>query len=487
MSNFFIYLTMFLLSISLISCSSGPTSGGYFPQGKPFNIEGTVFEYRYTKDSKYGLTIEYSNTWELEPIYSSIKILSKNVILVLETGAKFYKHYNYNTKEMKETEITKVYVPANEGENGAGRAVYVVVKKDSSHHLVTDKQNLSLFELKDLDTTDSNLLVTQTPFGDLFIRKKINDRKFYQGVSAKGELTSSTFPADKVHFMMNESTIKKVTQYLIPLLTIDESRELYWPIIFYFNNNKEYLIEKPDHIQGAYVDFNLNVYNPSYKKNLFNLPTSSVFFIVYSGQNGNSAFEKSFVMQDLGSFSEMKKVLTDKPANINGLNLISILPGKDSTGKGVVFNNTFPILKNEEGKYTIKSRFGSYNANNREFDTLDQVRNHLNERSLNINSVSTKMYADNKKEEANRRAVSDATDKRIKDWQDKLNASDLAIKQANEQAQKDEKNRAWKSVGDQIQNAGDKAKVKGDCIRKRTQTKKDYLDKKQGWYETGGC
>ncbi len=218
------------------------------------------------------------------------------------------------------------------------------------------------------------------------------------------------------------------------------------------------------------------------------LPSFKNFIIVVNHNGRKTYYKSSYIMDKNKTIDEQLQALKqalipsqDKPSgDYSDLEIVTYVY-KDQFEK--LYEQKRPLLKNHKNEYVVADRNGNLNQY---FSTKNEFQNKVSKLRSDYNKYIADIEEKRRKELAYResRRKLDQAIAEQQNREEQLRRENREIDERNRKAAKDA---AWSGVADKIQNAGRASKSKADCIRKRTQTKKDFLDKKQGWYQTGGC
>lgn len=221
---------------------------------------------------------------------------------------------------------------------------------------------------------------------------------------------------------------------------------------------------------------------------LATLPSFKNFIIVTNDNGRRSYYESSYLIDHTKSRIEQLKAFKqalipprgNQTAKFSDLERITYVY-KDKNG--ILYEQERPLLKNYKNKYVTADRYGNLNQY---FSSKNEFQNKVAVLRKNYKDYIADMKERERREKAYRESRR-KLDKAIADQQAREERMRRENRERDARAMRAAKDAAWSGVADKIQNAGRASKSKADCIRKRTQTKKDFLDKKQGWYQTGGC
>lgn len=491
-------LVIFKIALSLlfvVSCSTGPKKNKYHITN--FTKDGLKLSfYKNTKKGLYGLKVTGKEEWVLKPKYKNINVRSKDNILVSKKGQKTYQKYSMTTKEFSKTDITMIFSPPYKASNKASGLQSLVVQKPGTVYAFKDNKSLEMVEIPNVDGHIKNehgatlFPIYGGPWNGFFVRHNENGNKYYQAYFLNGQPMGKKYPLDRVVYMMNNSYSKgNIYQYIVPFEILDESKQLYWPILFVDNTaGKTNFIEKPSHIKGLMID---PVYHWSDMSltplDLLYIPAFDNAWFVYNDGGKEVLQNNEWVISKFKTFGDMRTFLTQNlDKSKKHYTDFELVPGKSITYNGGYFAKKYPTFKNQDGKYVYSYYSGKF-SNENIYDTKKQMLDTIKMQSDNIKQIANlkkQKYIQNENEN---RQVRAENQRMTDEYFQKINDENAAASRAISERRRKDNSEVWGRVSKQLQQTGQDASKRAKCINKRTQTKKDFLAGKQGWYDTGGC
>jgi hypothetical protein len=461
-----------------------------------FKANGVDYEYYKNKKGLWGLKKAKDEKWILKPQYSALYIRTDEQIYTGKPKDKFLKLYNSKTKKFQKTDFTSYFFPPYQASNTILGNIPLLQSKDRSVQAFVSATSSELNTIANLDENivnehQANLMsIYGTPYFGLFVRQVIDGKKIYQAYGGDGRSTGRKYSAEAVEFMMNDSFVNRPVNYLIPFEVIDKARNLYWPIIFVENSDKSFtFIERPDHIKGLVI-------NPRYHwsdlymnpKSLLKVPSFYELGVLHVDASGaETMMVEQLDISKLSKFFKVSDLLTKKIEQRTGNKYTDLffINSKDITYDGRYYDRKYPAYKLENGKYT--NAFMDLTSSDETFDTKELLIKNLELKAANIEQIANLKKQDYLKREYESQKIRAEGQQRMEAYFKDINDSNAEEKRNADAQRKAETNAIWSRVGQQIQQTGQEASKKAKCINKRTQTKKDYLAGKQGWYDVGGC
>lgn len=222
------------------------------------------------------------------------------------------------------------------------------------------------------------------------------------------------------------------------------------------------------------------------EKNKAILPSFKHFIIVTKKDKNKSYQLSSYLINKKDSrekqLEDFKAALTPNSSNDSFVDLewvMSVYKYKNNE----FYEQKRPLLISANGKAYISDRYGELNISYK--NKADYYA-----KTAEMKSMFAKYKSDVENREKLLREMRESarkTDLQIAEHlrQERQRRQDIKDRAAAEN--RAAKDAAWSGVAQKLQDAASASKKKADCIRRRTKTKKDYLDKKQDWYQTGGC
>lgn len=484
---------LFLSGLIFYSCASFKET--YSCMGRLSFSNGDYKYCKSKKDNLWGVYTWKDNKEVLGSNYKSISRPSKNSdkIFLEPKDGSFIEEFNLKTGELKKTNFKFTFNPP------------IFLSKSGSYTVAFDEdQTLYTFnndgsikaKIPGFDkTTYSNRfgfnlnIIYQAWFGDTFFgRFRKDGRVYYQHFDTSGNLIGKEYPASNIEVVLVEGHY-----FIFEKL----SEHLYFPILY--NNETKRFLDKPNNLDGLVLNFKYEWHETKkfhdVKNQNFKIPTIRSFLFQYNDNGVTKYRYKSVYMNSLKKWSDFREDFS----NINGYKRFGYNKPEDYTNlkwykrkdvnkDGVALNLTTPYFQGKDGKWNFIGIHGFFNSRlETSFESEKSLIAYFDDRTKNTAKYGQEMISIREADRADlRRAHAElrAADNAAKE---KLYAEKKARRDYDRKKVKEASAKAWGSVGAQIQGAGRNASKKAKCISKRTATKKAFLDKKQGWYETGGC
>tara|TARA_B100001971_G_scaffold215195_1_gene260269 strand:+ start:96660 stop:98120 length:1461 start_codon:yes stop_codon:yes gene_type:complete len=482
--------SMFFILFGLVSCASFKETHTCY---QPFNFNGGKF--KYCKNIKANRIVLYDIEKEKIMAEGGLKAVSlpKPGIVYFNKIGEVIKFYG---DKLSKSEV----ITGTKGLTDLG--FLSKFQSGNNYHLLYKKEGIAIID-RETGNISKNLITkygddqnhkaraNQTipgkleyAFDDILIRYgNWEDRKHlyrYQVYDKDGNPQLK----DPVN-SKNTSIVLNSGEYLL-VKEVDKEEGLVRPVVtgveddFYTENNIEGIILLEEETWST----------NSVVKGRATLPVFKHFIIV-SNKDGKktyqlSSYTKNYKLSRDQQLVQFREALTpkadNKTQNYNKLVWVeSVYNYRNKKDK--FFTQKRPLLVASNGKAVI--------ANSKGVPSIT----YASEKDYYAKTKATKdMYAEyiaaqKRRTELDKSYAESARkrDMEIARQQEEQEQRKRAAREHDARANRAAKDAAWSGVANQIQNAGRASKKKADCIRKRTQTKKDYLDKKQGWYQTGGC
>ncbi len=494
-------MKLFLIALIILIFNSCASFRESYTCNGVATLGGQKYSYCWEKDTTSGIYMGMvkrgSKSWVIPPKYANIRSFSDEVIYLRKNNSDTFEVFNIKTNSHADTDIKKIWYPKRGGKRDSHLNWLGLAQKSNGDVYPINSKTGRLYPNKfsNLDEPIRNFFDDRELFDAVLpgfyygflVRHKEGDKKYYKRYDIEGKLLDlEPIPANEVVLRTYYNGDHKRT-FIIPFRIVNKERNLYWPILF---NQRGDIAKRPEGVLG-FIDNSLQhwAYPETKQNDFYKIPYFSNFDIL-ALKDG-----KEFVSINPGSLDTNSGILNaikNTFTNTNTATDYEVINGIDITTGGATFNRAYVIYKNDNEKHVYAARPNQSLDGELAiaFDSRPEARAAINYRIQNYKSIATQnknsYFSKITKE---RTAVTEREKRRI----DILNAEEKKYKNreaqkiAEEKAREDEKNAVWSRVGDQIQKAGAAANKKAKCINKQTQTKKDYLAKKQGWYETGGC
>lgn len=452
-----------------------------------FTVNGDKLKWcEYRGKKVYGLYSLKEKKFLLEPEFSQFHAFSgSGKIYVKKASDKYYTTLTYPELKEEKTKIINIGT-AQKGFGKYNNRYFLGVYEDNTLAPLNDYsgtigekiENVHMNTIKNEFNYDLHFAY-ESLFRTYIIRKKIEDKYYYQLHNIFGKPLTEIIPADEVVFYLNDG-------YPMPFQIIDKKRSIVKPITSGFKKDF-YEVNK---IKGFIILENYRWY--TYNWDTYPLiPSFSNFLIVYDDGKKEKFIESSFSLIEAKSSTKLVEFVQafsmegkDKTKFYTDIDKVLV---SDSSERGTEYKQE-RIIATSNNKYYLASNDGHfYKSPENEFHSKKELLAFVENKNLESSSEAQnkKVSYDKKLQDGYKR---DAETKEMlrKDVEDRRAAQ--ADRKARERAKiKEASDKAWGGVSDQIKKAARESETRAKCINRVTQTKKDYLDKKQNWYETGGC
>lgn len=476
-------LLSLLISFTLVSCASFQDKHNCnFNTVKLNNAEYRICSVKDPTKNIYGVTYGKSETWLIEPKYTSVETFNGKELYATKDGGGVVR-YNFKTNEMEETEYLAIE-SAKKAYHPTSRPMrYVRFKNGTDISALNSdgiavKQKISNVDAGAILKSSGGVVdpVYASNFGGFYVRHKEGDTKYYKIYSNNGTALSQAFPEREIVLLQSFGS-----QNVHPFHRIDKEQDLYWPL---FTDSVSYF-KKPDYLKGIIIVPEMYFDNDQPRT----FPTYMGMGFVFYGENGQEDYVVLKYMTNsdsqINSINDFKRMMAESRVSPNRYYDYSWMEGQvaGKTGRKIL-NQKYVILKKPDGKYGY-----TYDASwlSGTFEDKNAVIADINKTTLNVDKsaiVNQQRAMQNALENQQVRAeVKVQVDNDIRAEREKA-----AEQQAKyDAAKKAENDKIWDSVSNQVKDAANKASKKAKCIGKNTQTKKDFLNNKQDWYTDGGC
>lgn len=483
---------LLLCSFLLASCATFHEKYGC---KSPIEIKGKKYRFcRIRGEKEWGFYTFPENEEVLANKYKNIATFSKNTdkIVVQDDDDNFFLT-DLSKKEFKNLNIKAFFNPPLYLDTSNN--IEVALKHDHSLDIYDDLGNVvsNVKGLSPLSTKNEYgqiyRKVYRAWFQDVLIGRFIDQGKeYFQHFNTKGELLGKRYPLESVEIFLSHGN------YLF-FEKLDQ--DLYWPIL-YFSGGGGFL-KRPKHIQGIGLLKNFEWLEHKSYHDLFNqnhkYPSFHYVLLVYQDKKGQKVLKNYVSKNTFKNWSDFKRVFADTsnkpPKGYRKSPVYTELKWfqrKSVNREGTIINVKTPYFKTKDNKYSYLSTYNNKSGQDlKDFETEAELIAYFEDKTKNIGQHVN--FARNKKAQDAMRRMRIRQELAAEDRKNKeeMFRKKREAREYDRARIKAEGKAAWERVGQKLQNAAAQSKKKANCIKRQTQTKKDYLDKKQGWYETGGC
>lgn len=452
----------------------------------------------HKKNYKMGLRYADKEKWFIDPVYTNISMVSGNFYLQKKNNGHFVR-WDSNLKNSEKTDYVNLFSASKNG-NGIVSGTSFIFNIGAFKFFQTDNGEITLIPKNSKSFSESKRIknVDTVPYVDengetihpvnaglysgVIVRHRKNDKLYYAIYNDDSKLLKDNIPEENIKFWYNAAYAKNMIGYFIPMLLVDKDRDIYWPLIW----DKFGAMNKPKNLLGLLNNSYKQWVEPKQSIVLNNQSPRKMMFwneaiALFKGKDQDNLIARADInIKKETTFTELVQFFYTLESKAKATEYFKI----DSiyiASNGEIYDETYWVFADQNSykvdKYNLHQKFSNKDELLGFFEALEDKR-------LYLSDLSKKNYDNERQNIARMRQDADQKmEAYFQDMKDKK-AEAKARKRAVLKAASDQ---AWQGVSNQLQNRAAEADAKANCLRKQTQTKKDFLSGKQNWYQTGGC
>lgn len=432
--------------------------------------KGKLIGYRHVKDG-----------WILEPKILYTRHYGDSKLTYLkEEGAEFYSVVTLGSGKKPELTPFVSLITSDFNYDKFVDTIVVGMKKDRTFQTLDHSTGKPLDEHPNLDFNINNEYGATIPtlvanfLPGYWVRQKEDGKRVYRFVTKDGKIEGEAIPEGKVRFHLSDGI-------LIPFELVDETRQLYWPLIRFSDGN----LKRPKEVKGLalpeWKHWEDPILGGTHRPRI---PTSNYLLFIYDEGKREVAYSKSFSAKNFKRGGDVQKYFSEYNSGGRAYYDFTRMKRQKVSSKGKIYETTDYLLTTDTG---IHVAFGDSAAWDQNFSSREDLVTYLETRGKNINEERQKVVDKNARDAAEGMRIRAEIAEQVRQDTQRLKDERANIREAQRARDKAASNAAWQGVSNQLQNRGREASKKADCINKRTTIRKKFLDKKQGWYQEGGC